>query len=348
MTLINTRLQNFRAQSPTIDTWQYRTDTFGAWQAFLNQSADPMGIITDDMKSKAIAASGSTLEVPVLDFEATTIQNVTQPLVVIGNELTSQLMAVSFVDYYFGFLIHPAKHFNNEISMQREFNTQLRRYVLELLNEWDQAAVTALEASKTQVLGDGLGGRYSLVSDAVRGALAEADAMVGDINPIMRGNRFFGPFDMVGNPSMESHVRNRLLEQGQFNDRNKTYQYGDKNWYWSNNVANAAATRFTGYAIQKGTVGVLFQFLPDNVIDSNSNNHDWDIEAIPGLGASMGTYTYDGAVDGSGLAGAATTPLTATKQEAHGFHVRVGFVTNYISDRATIASPQAKFEIATT
>lgn len=348
MSLINSRLQNFRAENSLIDSWEYRNSRNGAWETFLAQSRDPGGIITEEMNQKAIMAVGSTMEIPVLDFEATTIQNVTQPLVVVGGPSTSQLMAVTFTDYYFGFLIHPAQHNNNEISMRREFNQQMRRYVTALLSELDQGCITALETAKSQVANDLLGARYTFVGDTVIGPLAEADAIIGDINPIMSGNDFSGPFDVIGNPSLESHVRNNLLEQGTANDRNKTYQYNDKTWRFTNNLANAALTRFTGFAVQKGTVGVLTQYLADNVMGNEAATHKWGIEQIPGLNMAMGTYFYDGASDGSALSGAATALLTATLQQAHGFHVRVAYVTSYNSDRATIPSPQLKFQVATT
>ncbi len=348
MSLINTRLQNFRSANPQIDRFEYRNSENGAWETFMAQTRDPMGIITPDLTQKAIRAIGSTLEIPVIDFEATTIQNVTQPLVVVGGPSTSQLLAVTFVDYYFGFLIHPAQHFNNEISMQREFNQQMRRYVVALANEWDQAAITAIEAAKNQVAPNLLGARYTFAGDTIQGPLAEADNMVGDIDIFGNSLDFTGPYDIIGARSLQSHVNNNLKELGEFNQRDKTQQWQNKTWRFSNNVTDAAGQRYTGYAIQKGTIGALFQYGADNVMGNSSSNHQWGIEPIPGLGANMGTYTYDGAANGTALSGAATAHLTATLQQAYGFHNRVALVVSYNSDRAAIPSPQYKFQIATT
>lgn len=348
MSLLLTNLENFRAENQDIDKWEYRDGANGAWMTFLNESRRAGGVVNDDMVQKAIRSVGSTMEIPVLDFEATTIQNVTQPLVVVGDPSTSNVLGVTFVDYYWGFLIHPAQHFNNEISMQREFNRQMRRYVVTFLDELDQAAITALEASKSQVMDDLLGARYTFPGNVVQGPLAEADAVIGDINVLGRGIDYPGPWVVIGNPSLESHVRNRLLEQGEQNDRDKRYQYNDKTFRFSTNLANAADQRFTGFAVQEGTVGMLEQYLPDNVMRNRSTTHQWDINPIPGLGMSMGTYFYDGASNGTALSGAATAHLTATLQRAYGFHKRIALVVNYNSDRATIPAPQYKFQIATT
>lgn len=347
MSLINTRLTNFRADAPA-DKWETRAGSYGFLDLFLQQSNDPNGMITDDLRAKAIAAAGSTLQIPVIDYDSgVSISNVTQPVTVTGTPSTSQVYAVTFADYYFGFLIHPAQHFNNEISMQREFNVQLKKHVVALLDALDIAGAAALEAAKTQVLADTLGGRYALTSNVIVGSLAEQDAIVGDINPLMRGNKFTGPFSVVGNPSFESHVRNRLLEKGQFNTEDKTYQYNDKIWHFSTNLANASGHKATAYAVQQGSVGIIQQFGPDNVMRNRTNKHTWDIENIPMLGLSMGTYNYEDAVDGSALSGAATALLTATKAEAYGFHCRLAFIVPYNSSPSTIASSIAKIAIQT-
>lgn len=348
MSLINTRFNAFRAQSP-LDKWETRADRWGFLDLFQKQTLDPMGIITDDLKAKAIAAAGSSLEVPVIDFDSgVSILNQTIPVNVSGSPSTSQMVAITFTHYYWAFLIHPAQHFNNEISMQREFNTQSRKYIYEFMDTLDNACGSALEADKTQVLADDLGGRYALVSNVIEAPLPEQDAVIGDINPLMGGNKFYGPFDMVANGAMESHVRNRLLEKGQFNTENKTYQYADKDWHFSNNLANAAGHKATSFVVQGGSVGMLQQFAPDCVMRNRTHKHLWDIEQLPIANMNIGVYQYSDAVDGSALSGAATALLTSTKAEAYAFHTAVATLTTYNSSQGTIAAPIAKVAIKTT
>lgn len=349
MSLINTRLLAFRAQSP-IDKWETRASRYGGLDLFQNQSADPMGIISEDLRQKALQASGSSLQIPVIDYDSgVTIANTTQPVTITGDPSTSQVYSVSFTDYYFGFRIFPAQHFNNEISMQREFNQQLRKYALALLDTLDQACMTALENTKTQVLADTLGGRYSLVSNVIVAPLAEQDAVVGDINPLMHGNDFYGPFHVVANPSFESLVRNRLLEKGEMNSENKSYQYNDKIFHFTNNLANGAGHKATAFAVQAGSVGMVPQYAPDCILGHSTQDgkYQWGIETLPIANLPMGVYTYQDAVDGSSIGGAATAQLTATKVEAYGFHVRYAFITPYNSAPATIASAIGKLAVAT-
>jgi len=347
MSLINTRLQNFRADSP-VDAWEVRASQYGFLDLFKNQTSSPNSIITDDLKKKAIAAVGSSLEIPVIQNETFTISNVTQPVVITGDPSTSQLYAVTFVHYNFNFRLFPGMHVNNDIKLQREFARKLEGFVYALLASLDTAGESALGTKKTQVLANTLGGRYALVGDIVEAPLAEEGAVIGDINPLFSGNDFFGPIHIVGEPATQSHVRNKLLEKGEFNTDNKTYQWADKTFYWSNRLSNAAGHKATMYAVQNNCVGLLQQFGADNLLNNKTHKHVWDIETLPIAGMQIGVFQYDDAIDGSALGGASTTHLTATKMEAYGFHTAVAFVTPYNSDLANIASPIMKLAIKTT
>lgn len=347
MSLINTRLVNFRANSP-LDKWETRASRWGVFDLFRTQTNDPMGIVSEDLKRKVNAASGSTLQIPVIDFNAgVTIANTTQPVTITDVPNTSQVYTVTFTDYYWGFLIYPAVHFNNEISMQRDFDTKMRDHIFKFLNALDLGSLAALEAAKTQVLSDDLGSRYSFASNIVVAPLAEQGAVVGDITPLMGGNDYYGPFDVVTNPSGESLVRNILMEKGQFNTENKTYQYADKRWFFTNNLANPASSKAAMIAVQQGSCGLLQQFAPDCIMGNSTSKHTWGIEQLPYAGIPIGVYGYDDAVDASSVAGAASAQLTASKVEAYGFHTRVAYLYAYNSDRTTIPSGIMKLRVAT-
>lgn len=348
MSILATRLEDFRAQSP-LDKWETRADRWGFYELFRKQSNDVGSIITPDLQQKALDAVGSGLEVPVFNYDASvSVTNVTIPLTISDQLSTSALVAITFTNYFFGFQIHPAKHKNNSITMQREFNEKLQKCVFELLNTWNDDCETVLSTNKTQVLADDLGGRYTLTSDVAVAALADQDFVMGDVNILHHANKYMGPFDIVANSSMESLVRNRLLEKQQFNDSNKTYQWSDKNFFFANSLTNAAGHKATAYAVQQGSVGILDQFAPDCLMGhSTRDGHIWGIETIPILGSRMGTYFYDGAANISG-GGAHVAHLTATKAEHYGFHVAKAFLHAYSSDLASIASPTLKFAVATT
>lgn len=346
MSLINTRVNKYRETAP-LDKWETRASRWGGLDCFRAQTKDPNGIVTNSLVAKAAKSAGIGVQVPVIDYDAgVQVLNQTFPVNVSGSPSTSQMVDLTFTHYYFGFLIHPSQHENNEVSMQREFNVQLEKHVYKLLDLLDIAALAALEADKTQVLNDDLGGRYSLTSNVVVAPLAEQDAVVGDINVLMAGNDYFGRAHVVGNGAMESHVRNRLMEKGKYNTEDKQYQYADKIWHFSNNLSNAAGQKATAFAIQSGALGMLQQFHPDCLMDNESHNHKWSIDTLPIANIPIGMQFYDGAVDGSALGGAATAHLTSTLSEAYAFHTAIAWLTPYNSLPGTNPSSIMKLAIA--
>ena len=347
MSLINTRLTNFRADSP-LDKWEVRASSYGAFDLFRRQSQSPTGIITPELQQKAIAAAGSTLEIPVLDAETFTITNVTQPVTITGGASTSQLYSVSFVNYYFGFRIFPGQHFNNDIGMQREFNRKLQGYVYALLSALDSAALTELENGKTQVLSETLGGNYSLAANVVLGVTGQESKILGDTNVLFMAHDYANlPIDSVGSPSFQSIVNNELVEKGQFNTENKTYQWADKFFQWTPRLTNAANQNGTYFAVLGDSVGMVQQFSPDAVLGHRTHKHIWDMEILPIANIPVGVYQYNDAIDASGISGAATGHLTASKAEFYGFHTAVAMISPYNSDRATIAAPIMKMAVST-
>ena len=69
MSLVLTRIQNIRANS-NLDKFEYRPSRYGALNAFMVQSEDPTGILTEELKQKARTSIGNTLETPVIDYDA--------------------------------------------------------------------------------------------------------------------------------------------------------------------------------------------------------------------------------------------------------------------------------------
>lgn len=344
MSLNATRLNSYRANVPDFDKYEVTTGDNGAFRVFQSQTASPTGIITPELQEKAKLAIGNTLEIPVLNKETFTIQNVTQPVVITGGPSTSALYEVTFVDYYFGFRIFPALHFNNEISMQREFNRKLKGYEYAMLEALNAAGLATLEADKTQVVNDLLG-KYVFAGNIVTGDYLERDEMVGDMNLIFKANNMPSRLDVVGNYAFDSIVRNRLKEQGQANERNKTYQYDDKQFFSTKELTNAAGTRATAIGIAKDSIGIVQRQSADAVLGNKSHNSEWSLETLPITGLQMSMKFYDGDIDGSGLSSPASDHLTSTLVQAYGFYTSIGFITAYNSDRATIPSPITKFAI---
>ena len=113
---------------------------------------------------------------------------------------------------------------------------------------------------------------------------------------------------------------------------------------FSNGVVNVGAKKATGYAINEGTLGILSRVEPDAMMRNRTRDgYEWDTVNLPGLNIEFGTYSYETAVDGSGL-GAHATHLTRTKMQAFDFAVDLAFLVPYNSDQANIPSPIIKFD----
>ena len=69
MSLVLTRIQNTLANS-RLDKYEYRASRYGALDAFMVQSNDPTGILTPELKEKARTSIGTTLQTPVIDYDA--------------------------------------------------------------------------------------------------------------------------------------------------------------------------------------------------------------------------------------------------------------------------------------
>ena len=102
-----------------------------------------------------------------------------------------------------------------------------------------------------------------------------------------------------------------------------------------------------GYAISKGTLGMLQRFERDCLLGTVSGDgHEWGIATLPLLNLPVGTYFYDSVGNYSDIAGIATADMVRTRKEHYGFSVDIAFVTPYNSDPNTLASPILSFNIS--
>ena len=98
MSLVLTRIQNIRANS-NLDKFEYRPSRYGALNAFMVQSEDPTGILTEELKQKARTSIGNTLETPVIDYDADITIGNTRTLTIDDSENTSKMMQITFATY---------------------------------------------------------------------------------------------------------------------------------------------------------------------------------------------------------------------------------------------------------
>lgn len=344
MSLLDTRMQNMRSQA-NLDKWETRPSRYGAFDVFAKQTEDPAGILAGgDLKEKAIKSIGSLLQVPVYDYDGTVTIGNTRTVTIADSENTSRMVTIAFATYSWGFTIVPTMFNNNEHSMQADFNQKMKKYLYKFAETVDGVALAQLEAKKTQVLGDPL--LYTFASNVLSCDFDDRDEVMGDINPMMHSNDFYGDLHVVGNTGIESRIR-KLAEQGLFNQKDKTLQYADKSFHFTNNLANAVGKLGTGFAINSGSLGILHRFERDAVAMTKSRTgHEWGIDMLPMLNLPVGTYYYESVGDYSAIAGAATADMTRTLKQHYGFSVDLAFVVAENSDPATLASPILKLDVA--
>ena len=82
MSLIATRVQNLRVDTPEFDKNMTRPSEYGALDFFVNQTESGRSFITPELKSKALSSIGNTLDLPVIKYDAD---------VTVSNEIVCQI-----------------------------------------------------------------------------------------------------------------------------------------------------------------------------------------------------------------------------------------------------------------
>ena len=343
MSLVQTRIQNIRANS-NLDKFEYRPSRYGALNAFMVQSEDPTGILTEDLKAKARTSIGNTLETPVIDYDADIVIGNERTLTIEDSENTSKMVQITFATYAWGFTIAPAMYMNNEISIQKDFETKMMKYIYKFAQKLDEAALAALAANKTQVIKNAL--LYDKTGNAINAKWSERENVFGDLEVMMGANDFYGQLHVIGDAGVESIMR-KLQQHGLYNDVNKQNEFGTKIVHLTNNLAAAEGKYAQGYAVNAGSLGMLTRFERDCLLGTISGDgHEWGIATLPLLNMPVGTYFYDSVGDYSGIAGAATPDMKRTRKEHYGFAVDVAFITAYNSNAASLPSPILAFNVS--
>lgn len=337
-------MQNLRSTS-NIDRNEYRPSRYGALDVFAQQTNDPAGIITPELKTKAEQSIGRTLETPVIDYDGSISIGNTRTVDIADSENTSKMFQFTFATYSWGFTLVPALYMNNEISMQRDFQVKFNKYLYAFAKKLDGVCAAALEAGKTQVFKDAL--NYETSGNVIDAPWLDRESVIGDINPIMAANDYFDPIHIVGNGGVESIIR-KMAQKGLYNEVNKQLEYNDKILHFTNEVSNGGQKYATGYAVTSGQLGLLFRFERECILGTRARTgHEWGIENLPMLNIPVGTYYYESVGDFKSIAGDASADMTRNLKQHYGFAVDIAVVTPYNSSPSTIASPIVKFQIGT-
>lgn len=343
MSLVATRLQNWRVSNPEFDRNMTRPCEYGALDFFIEQTNSANSIISPNLRDKAFASIGNTVQVPVINYDGDVQVSNIRSCVIADDENTSALYTVVWATYAIGFTMVPAAYTNNEISYEHDFLRKMEKTTRALADALDKGAVAALEAGKTQVYKDKL--NYQVQGNVVEVPTQMATEILGDVNPMMRANCFPEYIHIIGNAGVDSLVR-KLAQHGVYNDVNKRMEYDNKVLHYTNNVVNEAQKNGTFFAVADGNVGVLTRVDREALRRTRANFHEWDVVRLPYIDLPVGSHYYTAVGDQSQIAGDATADLTCAVKEYFGFSLDVAFLVAYNSNPATVASPIIKAEIA--
>lgn len=345
MSLIATRVQNWRIANPAFDKNMTRPLEYGALDFFVQQTNASNSMLNPDLRARALRSMGTEIQIPVINYDEDVVVSNTRSCVIADNENTSALYTVVFATYSIGFTMVPAMYMNNDISYNHDWTRKIEKITRALSNALDIGAITALEANKTQVFKDLL--YYTQVGNDVQVPWDLREVILSDSNTMMRANAYPGLLHVIGNAGFDSLIR-KLAQHGLYNDQNKRMEYDNKVIHFTNNIVNEAGKFGTAFIVEDGNVGMLTRVDRESIRRARANDHEWDVVRLPYIDLPIGSHYYTSVGDNSGIAGASTADLTCSVKEHFGFSVDVAYLVAYNSNPTTIANPIMKVEILQT
>ena len=343
MSLIATRVQNWRIQNPAFDKNMTRPQEYGALDFFVQQTNAATSMLSPDLRDRALRSIGTTIQIPVINFDESVQVGNVRSCVIADNENTSALYTVVFATYSIGYTMVPAAYMNNEISYNHDWTRKMEKVTRALANALDIGAVAALEANKSQVYKDLL--YYTKVGNDIQVPWDMREVFLSDTNTMMRANEYPGQLHVIGNAGIDSQIR-QLAKMGIYNEVNNRMEFENKIIHFTNNIVNEAGKFSTAYVVEDGNVGMLTRVDREAVRNASAQGHEWGIVRLPYIDLPVGSHYYTSVGDQSGIVGAATDDLTCAVKEHFGFSVDVAYIVAYNSNPALIANPIMKVEIA--
>ena len=343
MSLVATRLQNWRIEDPELDRNMARPLEYGALDFFISQTDAPNSIINPNLRNRAFASIGNTVQVPVINYDGDVTVSNTRSCVISDDENTSALYTVVWKTFSVGFTMVPTLYTNNEIDYQHDFQRKMEKICRALATALDTDAIAALSAAKTQVYADKL--QYTVTSNVIQVPTQMATEILGDLNPMMRANAYPQMLHLIGNAGVDSLIR-KLAQHGVYNDVNKRMEYDNKVLHYTTQLTNEANKIGTLYAVADGNVGILTRVDREALRRARSNFHEWDVVRLPFIDLPVGSHYYTAVGDQSSIAGDASADMVCNVKEYFGFSVDVAFIIAYNSDAENVANPIMKAEIA--
>jgi len=350
MTLVNTLLEPIRAEYlQRLDKYENRGSKYGALSQFMRDTEADNSILSDDAKAKITGSFGNTVDIPVVDYKDVTIGN-TRSCLIADDENTSQLFAVTFTTYVFGFTMTPAQHYQNSIDYQNDFTLKMRMALNSFQIAVENQCIAQLESDKNAFFPTDVTNYYPAVGDALQVPQAEKEDFYNQLQSI------YGTMDydtdniqVISNWAEAANVR-RYFAQGAENGINEAFQLGPYEWDQTNRVTNNLGVQSTLYSYPKGSIAIWNRNDADAVLGSTIGSADSPVKQwaeVPvvldnGMTMNMASYYTQDCADKSALGGGASE---RSHVESFEFSTDIFTVTAYNSDRVNRYSPVVKTEI---
>lgn len=343
MSLIATRLQNWRVQNPALDKNMARPCEYGALDFFIEQTNAANSILSPELKDKAFASMGNTVQVPVINYDGDVTVSQVRSCVIGDDENVSALYTIEWATLSVGFTMVPTLYMNNEISYEHDFNRKMEKVCRALASALDVMAIAALESKKTQVFKDKL--YYNVQSYSVQVPWIARENFMGSIDAMMRANCYPGMIHVIGGAGIADLIQ-KLAQKDIYNEVNKRNEYGNKVFHYTNNIVNEEGIFATAYFVEDGNVGVLTRVDRESLRNGRANGHEWGVVRLPYIDLPVGSHYYTSVGDNSQIAGDASEDMTCTVKEYFGFSLDVAFIVAYNNAPSTVANPIIKVEVA--
>ena len=346
MSLVNTLMVNLREQSAGFYQWIDMPAQYGATAYAMLDTESPNSLVSPGLKEKAWASIGRTVQIPVYDSGSVSI-SASRSATISDSELTSQLYDCTFVTASWGFTINPALYVNNEMTPEIDFNQKYIRYLNQFHTDLETAILAKLTTNKTQIFGlDPVDLGYTNVGSVVTSAYADREKIIGDLDALQFGNKVYGNQNIIANGGVMS-IFNQMKEKAEYNEVNRTYQFRNKNFFWSNVLTNDSGMMATMFSMPSGTSAILFRAEREGLLQTpNMIGYAWEPTTLLQSGIPVIMYSYQSAGDFNALGSTATADNTRSIKFHVGFSVDYCILTPYNTALGTYRNPIIKAQVA--
>jgi len=253
-----------------------RPSTYGATLAFNDHKRD---VILNFDEFRAIEAEPDlqTRKVDYLRRDTDTV-NSSRSASLTGKLGTSTRSSLTFVTYTREFTMSDDLSRANSLGAARIMAGQLKNARLDLAADIETDAVAKLEAYLNTVQGGRTEGTWDSTNNVMEIANDDKEQYFNYVATGMRTLDYNGQLQSIHTPFANSAI-NYQMAQGTGNAVNMQFQYPDFDMYTSSTVTNLSDYKWTSYAVEVGSLGLVDWVPAKNRIGQEHGL--WDFSVIP-------------------------------------------------------------------